>query len=101
MGKCDGKLSCTECAGVCSREGWEAALLCGSWESDFNVCYWLRYEKNGKQIWQRVGDYDLVKREKLRLERRLSAAAQGFVWTDPLNGDTRDGHTLRGKEMQG
>ena len=41
--------------------------------------YWLRYEKNGKQIWQRVGHYDLLKREKLLLERRLSAAAQGFL----------------------
>jgi len=61
----------------------------------------MRYEKNGKQIWRRVGHYDLGKREKLRLERRLSAAAQVFDWTDPLNRDTRDGHTLRGKEMQG
>ena len=44
---------------------------------DSAACYWLRYEKNGKQTWQRVGDYDLVAREKLLLERRLSAQAQG------------------------
>jgi len=46
---------------------------------DLTNCYWLRYEKNGGQAWQRVGHYDLVQREKLLLERRLSAAAQGFV----------------------
>jgi hypothetical protein len=46
---------------------------------DLIACYWLRFEKNGKQAWQRVGHYDLVKREKLLLERRLSAAAQGFI----------------------
>ena len=42
---------------------------------DLAACYWLRFEKDGKQTWQRVGHYDLVQREKLLLERRLSAAA--------------------------
>jgi len=83
------------------EKGGKRRFYAVSASPDLNFRYWLRYEKNGKQIWQRVGHYDLVKREKLRLERRLSAAAQGFVWTDPLNGVTRDGHTLRGKEMQG
>lgn len=46
---------------------------------DLGACYWLRYEKNGKQTWQRVGHYDSVAREKLLLERRLSAQAQGFI----------------------
>ena len=46
---------------------------------DLAGCYWLRYEKDGKQTWQRVGHYDLVAREKLLLERRLSAQAQGFI----------------------
>ena len=46
---------------------------------DLVGCYWLRYEKNGKQIWQRVGHYDLLQRRKLLLERRLSAEAQGFI----------------------
>jgi len=46
---------------------------------DLAACYWLRYEKDGKQKWQRVGHYDLVAREKLLLERRLSAQAQGFI----------------------
>src|SRR5260370_36246835 len=41
--------------------------------------YWLRYERAGKQAWQRVGHYDLVAKAKLLLERRLSAAAQGFI----------------------
>jgi hypothetical protein len=45
---------------------------------DLAACYWLRYEKDGKQTWLRVGHYDLVAREKLLLERRLSAQAQGF-----------------------
>ena len=39
---------------------------------DLAACYWLRYENDGKQSWQRVGHYDLVAREKLLLERRLS-----------------------------
>ena len=43
--------------------------------ADLAACYWLRFEKDGKQTWQRVGHYDLVQREKLLLERRLSAAA--------------------------
>ena len=43
---------------------------------DLAACYWLRYEKDGKQKWQRVGHYDLVAREKLLLERRLLAHAQ-------------------------
>jgi hypothetical protein len=53
---------------------------------DLIACYRLRYEKDGKLAWQRVGHYDLVKREKLLLERRLSAAAQGssFQKTSPL-----------------
>jgi hypothetical protein len=46
---------------------------------DLAACYWLRYEKDGRQTWQRVGHYDLVAREKLLLERRLSAQAQGFI----------------------
>lgn len=46
---------------------------------DLTASYWLRYEKDGKQTWQRVGHYDLVAREKLLLERRLSAQAQGFI----------------------
>jgi integrase len=46
---------------------------------DLAACYWLRYENDGKQSWQRVGHYDLVAREKLLLERRLSAQAQGFI----------------------
>jgi len=46
---------------------------------DLSACYWLRYEKDGRQSWQRVGDYDSVQREKLLLERRLSAEAQGFI----------------------
>src|SRR5215470_8545470 len=45
---------------------------------DLAACYWLRYERDGKK-WQRVGHYDLVAREKLLLERRLSAQAQGFI----------------------
>jgi integrase len=47
--------------------------------ADLAACYWLRYEKDGKQTWQRVGHYDLVVREKLLLERKLSAEAQGFI----------------------
>lgn len=46
---------------------------------DLAACYWLRYEKDGKQTWLRVGHYDLVAREKLLLERRLSAQTQGFI----------------------
>lgn len=46
---------------------------------DPSACYWLRYENGGKQSWQRVGQYDSVLREKLLLERRLAAVAQGFV----------------------
>lgn len=46
---------------------------------DPTACYWLRYEKDGKQFPKRVGHYDLVAREKLLLERRLSAEAQGFI----------------------
>jgi integrase len=46
---------------------------------DLAACYWLRYEKDGKQIWQQVGHYDSVQREQLLLEKRLSAAAQGFI----------------------
>jgi hypothetical protein len=45
---------------------------------DLAACYWLQYEKDGKQSWQRVGHYDLVAKEKLLLERRLSAEAQGL-----------------------
>jgi integrase len=48
-------------------------------DPDLAASYWLRYEKDGKQTWQRVGHYDLVAREKLLLERRLSAQAQGFI----------------------
>jgi len=32
-----------------------------------------------REGWKRVGHYDLVTREKLLLERRLSAQAQGFI----------------------
>jgi len=46
---------------------------------DLAACYWLRYEKDGKQAWQPVGHYDSVQWEKLLLERRLSAAPQGFI----------------------
>jgi hypothetical protein len=46
---------------------------------DLSACYWLRYEKDRGQVWQRVGHYDLVAREKLLLERRLSAETQGFI----------------------
>jgi hypothetical protein len=46
---------------------------------DLTACYWLRYEKDQGQAWQRVGHYDLVAKEKLLLERRLSAQAQGFI----------------------
>jgi integrase len=46
---------------------------------DLAACYWLRYEKDGRQAWQRIGHYDLVAKEKLLLERRLSAEAQGFI----------------------
>src|SRR5882762_1170806 len=46
---------------------------------DLSACYWLRYEKDGKQTWQRVGHYDLVAKEKLFLDRRFSAQAQGFI----------------------
>ena len=46
---------------------------------DLAACYWLRYEKDGKQTWQRVGHYDLLAREQLLLQRRLSAQAQGFI----------------------
>jgi hypothetical protein len=46
---------------------------------DLAAFYWLRYEKDGKQTWQRVGHYDLVAREELLLERRLSAQSQGFI----------------------
>lgn len=46
---------------------------------DLTACYWLRYEKDRGQAWQRVGHYDLVAREKLLLERHLSAEAQGFI----------------------
>ena len=46
---------------------------------DLDACYWLRYERAGKQAWQRIGHFDLVAKAKLLLERRLSAAAQGFV----------------------
>jgi len=46
---------------------------------DPSACYWLRYENGAKQSWQRVGQYDSVPREKLLLERRLAAVAQGFV----------------------
>ena len=53
---------------------------------DLAACYWLRYENDGKQSWRRVGHYDLVAREKLLLERRLSAQAQGFILPeDPLH----------------
>lgn len=45
---------------------------------DLTACYWLRYEKDRGQAWQRVGHYDLVA-EKLLLERHLSAEAQGFI----------------------
>ena len=45
---------------------------------DLVGCYWLRYEKNGKEIWQWVGHYDLLQRKKLLLERRLSVEVQGF-----------------------
>ncbi len=30
---------------------------------DLTACYWLRYEKERGQAWQRVGHYDLVARE--------------------------------------
>jgi hypothetical protein len=46
---------------------------------DLTANYWLRYERAGKQAWQRVGHYDLVAKAKLLLERRLSAVAQGFI----------------------
>ena len=46
---------------------------------DLDACYWLRYERAGKQAWQRIGHFDLVAKAKLLLERRLSAAAQGFI----------------------
>jgi integrase len=46
---------------------------------DLTASYWLRYERAGKQAWQCVGHYDLVAKAKLVLERRLSAAAQGFI----------------------
>jgi hypothetical protein len=53
---------------------------------DLDACSWLRCENDGKQSWQRVGHYDLVAREKLLLERRLSAQAQGFILPeDPLH----------------
>jgi hypothetical protein len=58
---------------------------------DLTACYWLRYEKGGKHTWQRVGHYDSVRREKLLLERRLSAAAQGFIIPEdvtPLQGSS-------------
>ena len=41
--------------------------------------YYLRYYDGSKQCWQKVGQYDFVKRAKLALERQLSAKAQGFV----------------------
>ncbi len=61
------------------EKGGKRRFYAVSASPDLNFRYWLRYEKNGKQIWQRVGHYDLVKREKLR----------------------RAAHTLWGKEMQG
>lgn len=46
---------------------------------DLAACYWLRYEKDGVQVWQRVGHYESVAKERLLLERRLSAKSQGFI----------------------
>ena len=38
---------------------------------DLRACYWLRYDKDLGQAWQRVGHYDLVVREKLLLRREV------------------------------
>ena len=56
---------------------------------DLSACYWLRYEKDGKQTWQRVGHYDLVAKAKLFLDRRLSAEAQGFILPEDRAAETQ------------
>jgi integrase len=49
---------------------------------DLNAIYYLRFYDGPRQRWQRVGQYDFVKRAKLLLERQLSAKAQGFTVPD-------------------
>ena len=57
---------------------------------DLTANYWLRYERAGKQAWQRVGRYDLVANAKLLLERRISAVAQGFILPEDQDLEKRD-----------
>ena len=65
---------------VCVREkGGKRTFYPAPSVPDLTANYWLRYERAGKQAWQRVGHYDLVAKAKLLLERRLSAVAQGFI----------------------
>ena len=46
---------------------------------DLTACYYLRYEGHGKQVWQRVGHFDLVAKATLLLERKLFAEANGYL----------------------
>jgi hypothetical protein len=62
---------------------------------DLAACYWLRYEKDGKQTWQRVGHYDLLAREQLLLERSLSAQAQGFIIPEDQAAEKASGSRVR------
>jgi hypothetical protein len=62
---------------------------------DLSARYWLRYEKDGKQTWQRVGHYGLVAKEKLFLDRRLSAEAQGFILPEDRAAEKASRVTIR------